>query len=94
MTVTVRFVPSPTGRLHAGNIRTALVNCLFARKHGGNFILRLDDTDQARSTAEFARGIEEDLTWLGIGWAEEFRQSDRLERYADAVETLEAKGRL
>ena len=94
MTVTVRFAPSPTGRLHAGNIRTALINCLFARKHGGNFILRLDDTDQARSTAEFARGIEEDLTWLGIVWAEEFRQSDRLERYADAVETLEAKGRL
>ncbi len=94
MPVTVRFAPSPTGRLHAGNIRTALLNFLFARKQGGTFILRLDDTDTLRSTAEFARGIEEDLAWLGIVWAEEFRQSNRFERYADAVESLEAAGRL
>jgi glutamyl-tRNA synthetase len=68
MRVTVRFAPSPTGRLHAGNIRTALINDLFARKHGGDFILRLDDTDQERSTVEFARGIEMDLAWLGLEW--------------------------
>ena len=94
MSVTVRFAPSPTGRLHAGNIRTALVNYLFARQQGGDFILRLDDTDTARSTAEFARGIEEDLAWLGIVWGKLVHQSDRFERYADAVETLEAQGRL
>ncbi|MGH8734251.1 MAG: glutamate--tRNA ligase family protein, partial [Burkholderiales bacterium] len=61
MSVKVRFAPSPTGRLHAGNIRTALFNFLFARKRGGSLILRLDDTDTERSTREFARGIEDDL---------------------------------
>ena len=66
MSVTVRFAPSPTGRLHAGNIRTALFNFLFARAKEGRFILRLDDTDRERSTEEFARGIREDLTWLGL----------------------------
>ena len=94
MTVTVRFAPSPTGRLHAGNIRTALINALFARKQGGDFILRLDDTDQERSTAEFARGIEEDLSWLGLSWAKLVRQSDRIARYDAAVETLKDMGRL
>jgi glutamyl-tRNA synthetase len=94
MGVTVRFAPSPTGRLHAGNIRTALFNYLYARKTGGSLILRLDDTDTERSTAEFARGIEEDLHWLGIDWAKQVRQSDRFALYAAAVEKLKASGRL
>ena len=66
MTVTTRFAPSPTGRLHVGNIRTALHNFLFARKHGGRFILRIDDTDRERSTAEFDQAIRDDLDWLGL----------------------------
>jgi glutamyl-tRNA synthetase len=94
MSVTVRFAPSPTGRLHAGNIRTALFNFLFARKADGRLILRLDDTDRDRSTAEFARGIEEDLSWLGVEWAKKVRQSDRFDRYAEAVAKLKASGRL
>jgi len=94
MSVTVRFAPSPTGRLRAGNIRTALFNFLFARKMGGDFILRLDDTDQGRSTEEFAHGIREDLAWLGLEWAKEVHQSDRFALYEAAVETLKATGRL
>jgi glutamyl-tRNA synthetase len=94
MSVTVRFAPSPTGRLHAGNIRTALFNVLFARAREGRFILRLDDTDRERSTAEFARGIHEDLAWLGLTPALEVRQSDRFALYAKAVEHLKRKGRL
>jgi glutamyl-tRNA synthetase len=94
MSVTVRFAPSPTGRLHAGNIRTALFNFLFARKMGGRFILRLDDTDQERSTAEFARGIEEDLAWLGLAWSQEVHQSARFALYEAAVGRLKASGRL
>ncbi|HEU4475352.1 MAG TPA: glutamate--tRNA ligase [Methyloceanibacter sp.] len=94
MDVTVRFAPSPTGRLHAGNIRTALFNYLFARKMGGELILRLDDTDTERSTAEFAHRIEEDLHWLGIEWAKMVRQSERFALYAAAVEKLKASGRL
>ncbi len=90
----VRFAPSPTGRLHVGNIRTALVNWLFARQQGGRFLLRLDDTDTERSTDEFARGIEEDLRWLGLAWDLFDRQSDRLHRYADAAERLKGAGRL
>lgn len=92
--VTVRFAPSPTGRLHVGNTRTALVNWLYARKAGGTFLLRLDDTDDERSTEEYAKGIEEDLTWLGLTWDRFARQSDRLERYDAAVEKLKASGRL
>ncbi len=94
MSVTVRFAPSPTGRLHAGNIRTALFNFLFARKMGGSFILRLDDTDRERSTEEFARGIHDDLAWLGLAWTREVRQSDRFPLYEAAVEQLKAGGRL
>jgi glutamyl-tRNA synthetase len=94
MSVTVRFAPSPTGRLHAGNIRTALLNYLFARKQGGKFILRLDDTDTARSTKAFARGIEEDIAWLGIAWAQLVHQSDRFALYDAAVERLKTSGRL
>ena len=94
MTVKVRFAPSPTGRLHVGNIRTALVNWLFARQQKGVFMLRLDDTDTARSSEEYVRGIMEDLTWLGLDWDETVRQSDRFDRYDAAVEKLKAAGRL
>jgi len=94
MSVTVRFAPSPTGRLHAGNIRTALINYLFARKEGGDFILRLDDTDRERSTEEFARGIEEDVAWLGIERAKLVHQSERFALYEAAIEKLKAMGRL
>ena len=94
MTVTVRFAPSPTGKLHAGNVRTALFNWLFASKQGGRFLLRLDDTDAERSTEEFAEGIREDLAWLGLDWAKEVRQSDRFALYDAAVEKLKRNGRL
>lgn len=94
MTVAVRFAPSPTGRLHVGNVRLALVNWLLARARGGSFMLRLDDTDAERSTEEFARGIERDLLWLGLGWDRFARQGGRLGRYAEAVEALRAAGRV
>ncbi len=94
MTTTVRFAPSPTGRLHAGNIRTALLNWMFAQQRGGRLLLRLDDTDRERSTDEFADGIREDLTWLGLGWDHEVKQSDRFAIYDTAVEKLKASGRL
>lgn len=92
--IAVRFAPSPTGYLHIGNIRPALFNWLFARGAGGRFVLRLDDTDMARSREEFADAIREDLRWLGLEWDEEVRQSDRLGLYDEAVETLKAAGRL
>ena len=94
MTVSVRFAPSPTGRLHIGNIRTAVLNWLFARRNGGNFMLRLDDTDRSRSTEEFADAIRADLTWLGLVWDREARQSDRMARYDEIAETLKRAGRL
>ncbi|MEO5335903.1 MAG: glutamate--tRNA ligase [Magnetospirillum sp. WYHS-4] len=94
MFVTVRFAPSPTGFLHVGNARVALVNWLFARRSGGRFLLRLDDTDTERSRPEFAEAIRRDLRWLGLDWDAEERQSDRLERYRIATETLKAQGRL
>lgn len=94
MTVRLRFAPSPTGFLHAGNARTALINWLFAKKHKGEFILRLDDTDLERSKREFEEGIYEDLKWLGLVHDEFFKQSDRLEHYAQATESLKASGRL
>ncbi|WP_421707997.1 glutamate--tRNA ligase [Algihabitans sp.] len=90
----VRFAPSPTGRLHVGNARVALLNWLWAKQQGGAFLLRMDDTDSERSTADFAAGIEEDLTWLGLSWDAFARQSDRGARYAAAVETLKTVGRL
>ena len=68
MSVIVRFAPSPTGRIHIGNVRTAILNWLFAKKAGGAFLLRMDDTDRERSTDEFAKSIREDLTWLGLTW--------------------------
>ena len=93
MTVTTRFAPSPTGRIHVGNIRTALHNWLWARKQGGKFILRLDDTDLERSSEEYAQAIRDDLAWLGLVADEEQRQSQRFERYEAALETLRASGR-
>lgn len=92
--VSVRFAPSPTGRLHVGNARGALLNWLFARKSGGSFLLRLDDTDTARSTEEFAKGIEADLRWLGLDWDRFAKQSDRFALYSEATEKLKASGRL
>jgi glutamyl-tRNA synthetase len=94
MTVTVRFAPSPTGYLHVGNARVALVNWLFARHMQGKFILRIDDTDRARSKPEYDEAIREDLTWLGLKWDELQRQSDRDARYHAAMATLKAAGRL
>lgn len=94
MTVKVRFAPSPTGRLHVGNVRTALVNWMFAKGQGGQFVLRIDDTDLARSTPEFEQGIEDDLTWLGLVWDERHNQSKRFDRYEAAAEALKAAGRL
>lgn len=94
MTVRVRFAPSPTGRLHVGNIYIALNNWLFAKKRGGQFQLRLDDTDLERSTAEFALAIESDLSWLGLTWDLFDRQTERLHRYDAAAERLKASGRL
>ncbi|WP_309665269.1 glutamate--tRNA ligase [Tabrizicola sp.] len=93
MTVTTRFAPSPTGWIHVGNLRTALMNWMIARKAGGQFILRLDDTDQERSKQEYADGIMEDLTWLGLHWDRVERQSLRMERYRAAADDLRAKGR-
>ena len=90
----VRYAPSPTGRLHLGNARPALLNWLFAIRTGGTYVLRLDDTDVARSTEEFARGIEEDLAWLGVTPALKVRQSDRTTLYDAARDKLIAAGRL
>src|SRR4051794_24122326 len=94
MSVAVRFAPSPTGMLHVGNVRLALINWLFARSRNGSFLLRLDDTDLERSTAAFAAGIERDLIWLGLDWDRFARQSDRLDRYDLAMESLRRGGRL
>lgn len=90
-----RFAPSPTGRLHVGNARVALVNWLMARRAGGSFRLRLDDTDTDRSRPELAAAIETDLAWLGLAWdGAVARQSDRSARYAEAAAQLKAAGRL
>ena len=90
----VRFAPSPTGLLHVGNVRTALFNWLFAKRHGGTFILRFDDTDRQRSRPEYEDAIERDLAWLGLDWARKERQADRLPHYDAARDLLIARGRL
>jgi len=90
----LRFAPSPTGLLHVGNARIAIANWCLARRHGGRFLLRLDDTDTERSKPEYAQAIEEDLRWLGLDWDEFARQSDRLASYAAAAERLKSAGRL
>ena len=94
MTTKFRFAPSPTGYLHVGNARLALINWLYARKSGGEFVLRLDDTDEERSTEEFANGIQDDLKWLGLEWDDLKKQSDRGDAYTAAFEKLKADGRL
>ena len=90
MNIRVRFAPSPTGKLHVGNVRTALFNWLFARKNGGTFILRIEDTDADRSEAEYENELLEDLKWLGLDWDEgldkggdygPYRQTDRFDLY-------------
>ncbi|MGB4825933.1 MAG: glutamate--tRNA ligase [Paracoccaceae bacterium] len=91
--VITRFAPSPTGYIHVGNLRTALMNYLIARKSGGSFILRLDDTDQERSKQEYADGIMADLDWLGLHWDRVERQSLRYDRYRAAADKLRAEGR-
>ncbi|MDH2325375.1 glutamate--tRNA ligase [Cereibacter sp. SYSU M97828] len=93
MTVVTRFAPSPTGYIHVGNLRTALMNWMIARKAGGTFILRLDDTDQERSKQEYVDALKEDLEWLGLTWDREETQSARLERYAEAAQQLKDAGR-
>jgi glutamyl-tRNA synthetase len=90
----VRFAPSPTGLLHIGNMRAALFNWLFARRHGGKFVLRLDDTDRLRSKPEYEAAIEQDLAWLGLVWDAKERQSDRFALYDAARDKLIAGGRL
>lgn len=92
--ITTRFAPSPTGRLHVGNIRTALHNWFLARKHGGRFILRIDDTDAERSREEYVEAIRADLAWLGLDVDGEERQSERTDHYEAAFERLRADGRI
>ena len=94
MTVKVRFAPSPTGRLHVGNVRTALMNVLFARSQNGKVLLRIDDTDLERSTQDYEDGIKADLTWLGLGWDETFNQSRRFDLYEAAKDKLIEMGLL
>jgi glutamyl-tRNA synthetase len=88
MSIRLRFAPSPTGRLHVGNVRTALLNWLFALREGGQVLLRIDDTDLARSTKAFEQGIEDDLTWLGLKWQERANQSHRFDVYEKAAAKL------
>ena len=89
---TTRFAPSPTGYLHIGNLRTALFNFLIARQAGGEFILRIDDTDSERSKPEYVDGIKRDLEWLGLHWDRIEHQSLRFERYAEVADQLRHKG--
>jgi glutamyl-tRNA synthetase len=99
--VRVRFAPAPTGYLHVGGARTALYDWLFARHHGGVFVLRIEDTDRERSTEESVQGIQDTLRWLGIDWDEgpgvggpfePYRQTERLEIYREVAERLVADG--
>ena len=92
--VRVRFAPSPTGNIHIGNARVAVLNWLFARRHDGMFMLRFDDTDKTRSSDNFAKSIEKDLSWLGVSYQEKIKQSERLHLYNQATETLKKQGRL
>ncbi|MEM9234152.1 MAG: glutamate--tRNA ligase family protein, partial [Pseudomonadota bacterium] len=94
MTVKVRFAPSPTGKLHVGNIRAALFNYLYARKNGGTFLLRSDDTDKERSTQEYEDQIQKDLGWLGLEHDEFARQSERFGVYEDVADYLMGEGLL
>src|SRR4051794_26695799 len=95
--IRVRYAPSPTGSLHVGGVRTALFNWLFARKNGGIFVLRIEDTDLERSTEESVEQLERSLRWIGLEWDEgpevggpyePYRQTERFELYREAAETL------
>ena len=92
--IKVRFAPSPTGYMHIGNIRTALFNWLWAKKMGGKFMLRIDDTDSVRSKKEYEDYLRESLVWLGLTWEEEARQSARFERYNEVTQKLIQQGRI
>lgn len=94
MSIRLRFAPSPTGRIHVGNVRTALMNWLFALRQGGQVLLRIDDTDTARSTKEFEQSIVDDVAWLGLKWSERANQSHRFEAYEKAAAKLKADGLL
>ncbi len=94
MTVLTRFAPSPTGYIHIGNARTALITWLYARKNGGKFLLRIDDTDKERSKQEYTDAIFEDLKWLGLDWDDTAHQQGRTARYQEAIEQLKAQGRI
>lgn len=94
MSIRLRFAPSPTGNIHVGNVRTALMNWLFALKHGGQVLLRIDDTDIARSTKAYEEGIERDLTWLGLTWQDRANQSARFDVYEKAAQKLKDGGLL
>lgn len=94
MNVVTRFAPSPTGLLHVGNIRTALLNALFVRRHGGRFVLRIDDTDPDRSEERFVDAIRADLDWLGLPPDAEVRQSQRFDLYEDRFQALVAAGHI
>ena len=92
MNCKVRFAPSPTGLMHVGNARIAIINHLFCRKNNGKFLFRIDDTDALRSKKEYEDAIREDLAWLGIGYDESFRQSERLARYHEIMDILIKNG--
>lgn len=94
MSVKTRFAPSPTGFLHVGNARTAVITWLFTRKMGGHFLLRIDDTDRERSKDEYEQAIEDGLTWLGLNWDQKENQKNRMKRYDEVIEKLKADGRL
>jgi glutamyl-tRNA synthetase len=94
MSVKVRFAPSPTGFLHVGNARTAIITWLFCRQEKGNFLLRIDDTDTERSRLECETDIKDSLTWLGLNWDETANQKDRMDIYNNVIEKLQADGRL
>jgi glutamyl-tRNA synthetase len=94
MSIRLRFAPSPTGRIHVGNVRTALMNWLFALRQGGQVLLRIDDTDLARSTKEYEQAIEDDLRWLGLPWNERANQSARFDVYEKAAQKLKDAGLL
>lgn len=92
--ILTRFAPSPTGLLHIGNVRTALVCYLLSKSQGGQFMLRLDDTDTERSKAEYAEQIQKDLQWLGLEWDQFARQSERMDRYEEVKRELIKLGRV
>lgn len=94
MSVRVRFAPSPTGFLHVGNARTAIVTWLFCRANNGHFLLRIDDTDTERSTAEYEQATKDSMEWMGLTWDETFNQKDRNDRYNIVIEKLKADGRI